>query len=228
MLRFSMKNHRVVIDPVSLSLECLRQIWTADKSATKQTATDMLTYIHLVSQVDQDAPFAKVDPADVAALVKREIYGKYDYEFKGKLDEEFMANAAMSYQVAFDTPEMAAVRVYDKKIYEINKVIADTNIQIKEVAIRGGKDFISNFPIINKMMHMTKINAAREALRSSIIRQQSTLSVRGQKTVSYLEKRRAEMIQAGVIKKDDKTPPTQEDMEGTSSIPEPKKEEENF
>jgi hypothetical protein len=212
MLRFSMKNHRVIIDPVSLSLECLREIWMADKSSIKNTATDLLTYIHLVSQVDQDAPFAKVDPADVAALVKRELFGKYEHKFTGKFDEEFMENACMSYQIAFDTAEMAAVRVYDKKIYEINKVIADTEIKIREVAVRGGTDFISNFGIINKMMQdMTKINAARESLRSAILKQQSTNSVRGQKTVSYLEKRRAEMVKAGVVKKKDELP-QEEDM----------------
>lgn len=207
-----MKNNRVIIDPVSLSLECLREIWMSDKSVTKATATNLLTYIHLVSQVDQDAPFAKVDPADVSAIVKRELFGKYEYEFTGKFDEEFMENACMSYQLAFDTPEMAAVRVYDKKIYELNRIIAETKIEVKEVAVRGGKDFISNFPIINKMMQdMTKINAAREALRSAILKQQSSSSVRGQKTVSYLEKRRAEMAKAGVIK--EPVVPQEEDMD---------------
>jgi hypothetical protein len=212
MLRFSMKNHRVIIDPVSLSLDCLREIWMADKTTMKNTATDLLTYIHLTSQVDQDAPFAKVDPADVSALVRREIFGKYEHKFTGKFDEEFMENACMSYQLAFDTPEMAAVRVYDKKIYELNRIIAETKIEVKEVNVRGGKDFISNFPIINKMMQdMTKINAAREALRSAILKQQSTSTIRGQKTVSFLEKRRAEMIKSGVIK--EKAASDEEDMD---------------
>lgn len=199
MLKFSMKNHKVIIDPVSLTLEPLLEIWVADKSATKEVATKMLTYIHLCSQVDQDAPFAKVDPTEVSSLAKREIFGKYDYEFKGKFDEGYMDSTVMRYQMAYDTPEQAAVRVYDKKIYEINRVIDETEIEIKPVAVRGGVDYVSNFPIINKMMQdMTKINAAKEALKAAVMKQQSTSSVRGQKQVSFLEKRRAEMLKAGV------------------------------
>lgn len=159
----------------------------------------MLTYIHICSQVDQDAPFAKVDPTEVNALAKREIFGKYDYEFKGKFNDEFFNDAILRYQMAFDTPEQAAVRVYDKKIYEINRVIDETEIEIKPVVVRGGVDYVSNFPIINKMMQdMTKINAAKEALKAAVMKQQSTSSVRGQRQVSFLEKRRAEMIKAGV------------------------------
>ena len=199
MLKFSMKNHKVIIDPVSLTLEPLLEIWVADKTPTKAVATKMLTYVHLCSQVDQDAPFAKVDPTEVSSLVKREIFGKYDYEFKGKFDEEYMDSTVMRYQMAYDTPEQSAVRVYDKKIYEINRVIDETEIEIKPVAVRGGVDYVSNFPIINKMMQdMTKINAAKEALKAAVMKQQSTSSVRGQKQVSFLEKRRAEMMKAGI------------------------------
>jgi hypothetical protein len=199
MLKFSMKNHKVIIDPISLTLEPLLEIWVADKSANKEAATKLLTYVHICSQVDQEAPFAKVDPTEVGSLAKREIFGKYDYEFKGKFDEEFMESTVMRYQMAYDTPEQAAVRIYDKKIYEINRVIDETEIEIKPVAVRGGIDYVSNFPIINKMMQdMTKINAAKEALKAAVMKQQSTSSVRGQRQVSFLEKRRAEMLKAGV------------------------------
>lgn len=201
MLKYSMKNHRVVIDPASLILEPLREIWIADKSSIKKEATDLLTYIHICSQVDQDAPFAKVDPTEISALAKRELFGKYEYEFKGKFDQDYMDDAVMRYQLAFDSPEQAAVRVFDKKIHEMNRLIDETMIVITPVAAKGGVEYVSNFPILNKMMQdMTKIRAAREAMHAAVLKQKSTNSVRGQRQVSFLEKRRAEMKKAGVVK----------------------------
>jgi hypothetical protein len=201
MLKLSMKNHRVVIDPASLTLEPLREIWFADKSTIKKEATDLLTYIHICSQVDQDAPFAKVDPTEVGALTKREIFGKYEYEFKGKFDQEFMDDAVLRYQLAYDSPEQSAVRVFDKKIHEMNRLIDETAIVITPVAAKGGVEYVSNFPILNKMMQdMTKIRAAREAMHAAVLKQKNTNSVRGQRQVSFLEKRRADMRKAGVIK----------------------------
>lgn len=201
MLKFTMEKHRVVVDPISLVLEPLREIWNADKSKTKEEAVKMLTYVHICAQIDENAPFAKADPTEVPSLVKRELYGDYTYKFKGKFDDKYMEDAIVKYQLAFDTPEQASVRAFDKKIYEINRLIDDTKIEIEKVAVRGGVDYVSNFPILNKMMQdMTKINAAKESLKNSIMKQNSTGAVRGQRQVSFLEKRRAEMHKANRIK----------------------------
>lgn len=194
MLKFVLDKHRVVVDPISLVLEPLRDIWNADKSKNKDEAIKTLTYIHICSQIDENAPFAKADPTEVSALARRELYGDYTYTFKGKFNEKYLDEAVVKYQLAFDTPEQASVRAFDKKIYEINRLIDSTQIEIEKVAVRGGVDYVSNFAILNKMMQdMTKINAAREALKNSIMKQNSTGAVRGQRQVSFLEKRRAEM-----------------------------------
>ena len=148
----------------------------------------------LFRSLDENAPFAKSDPTEVMTLAKRELYGDYAYKFKGKFDDKYLEEAVVKYQLAYDTPEQASVRAFDKKIYEINRLIDNTKIEIEKVAVRGGVDYVSNFSILNKMMQdMTKINAAREALKNSIMKQNSTGAVRGQRQVSFLEKRRAEM-----------------------------------
>lgn len=194
MLKFVLDKHRVVVDPISLVLEPLREIWNSDKSKNKDEAIKLLTYIHICAQIDENAPFAKADPTEVSSLARRELYGDYTYNFKGKFNEKYLEDAIIKYQLAFDTPEQASVRAFDKKIYEINRLIDSTQIEIEKVAVRGGVDYVSNFAILNKMMQdMTKINAAREALKNSIMKQNSTGAVRGQRQVSFLEKRRAEM-----------------------------------
>lgn len=197
MLKFVLDKHRVVVDPISLVLEPLREIWNSDKSKTKDEATTLLTYVHICAQIDESAPFAKSDPTEVSSLARRELYGSYEYEFKGKFNEKYLDEAILKYQLAYDTPEQASVRAFDKKIYEINRLIDSTQIEIEKVAVRGGVDYVSNFAILNKMMQdMTKINAAREALKNSIMKQNSTGAVKGQRQVSFLEKRRAEMGKA--------------------------------
>lgn len=206
MLKFILDKHHVTVDPVSLTLEPLREIWNADKSKNKDEAIKLLTYVHICAQIDEDAPFAKSDPTEVSTLARREIYGSYEHEFKGKFNEKYLEEAITKYQLAFDTPEQASVRVFDKKIYEINRLIDNTNIEIEKVAIRGGVDYVSNFPILNKMMQdMTKINAARESLKNTIMKQNSTGAVRGQRQVSFLEKRRAEIRNASRTKQEDAT-----------------------
>jgi len=203
MLKFNLEKHKVVVDPMSITLEPLREIWEKDKSKNKEDAITMLTYVHICAQMDENAPFAKSDPTEVMALAKRELYGDYTYKFKGKFDEKYMEEAIVKYQLAYDTPEQASVRAFDKKIYEINRLIDNTKIEIEKVAVRGGVDYVSNFPILNKMMQdMTKINAAREALKNSIMKQNSTGAVRGQRQVSFLEKRRAEMGKASRMKEE--------------------------
>lgn len=203
MLKFSIEKHKVTIDPVSLTLEPLREIWLSDKSKTKDEAVKLLTYIHICSQVDQNAPFAKVDPTEVTTLTRRELYGSYEHQFKGKFNESFIEDAILKYQMAYDTPEQASVRAFDKKIYEINRLIDNTRIEIEKVAVRGGVDYVSNFPILNKMMQdMTKINAAKEALKNAIMKQSGQNNVRGQRQVSFLEKRRAEMSKASNLLKE--------------------------
>lgn len=206
MLKFILDKHRVTVDPISLTIEPLREIWNSDKSKNKEEAIKLLTYIHICAQIDEGAPFAKADPTEVNTLARREIYGSYEHEFKGKFNEKYLEEAITKYQIAYDTPEQASVRAFDKKIYEINRLIDNTKIEIEKVAVRGGVDYVSNFPILNKMMQdMTKINAAREALKNAIMKQNSTGAVRGQRQVSFLEKRRAEINKVSRVRQEDST-----------------------
>jgi hypothetical protein len=194
MLKFTMSNNRVSVDPVSLTLEPLRQIWMGDKSKIKEEATKLLTYIHIVSQIDEDAPFSKIDPSEVVPLAKKEIFGDYNYKFSGDFDEAFMEDALTSYQLAYETAEEAAVRAFDKKIHQMRQKIDKEEIVIEETIVRGTKTFVTNFNILNKMMQdMTKIVKARDELKASIVRGNTRGDTKGQRKLSYIEKRRRDM-----------------------------------
>lgn len=189
-----MSNHRVTVDPGSLTLECLRLIWMGDKSKIKEEATKLLTYIHIASQIDEDAPFAKVDPTEVCPLAKKEIFGNYDHEFDKPFDEGYMEEAITNYQLAFELPEEAAVRSFNKKIYEIQKKIDTSEIKIEETLVRGTKTYVTNFNIINKMMQdLSKITKARDELKNAIVRGGARGDIKGQRKLSLLEKKRRDM-----------------------------------
>ena len=201
MLKFTMSNHRVTVDPGSLTLECLRLIWVADKTKIKEDATKLLTYIHIVSQIDEDAPFAKVDPSEVSSLAKKEIFGVYEYEFDAPFDENYMEEAVTSYQLAFEIPEEAAVRSFNKKIYEIQKKIDITEIKIEETVVRGTKTYVTNFNIINKMMQdLSKITKARDELKNAIVRGTARGDIKAQRKLSLLEKRRRDIDKSRIEK----------------------------
>lgn len=192
MLRFSRETHRIKVDPLSLTLAPLLDIWKADRDPEKIDATKILTYIHLASQIDQSAPYSRADPEEVGALVKKDLWGSYDYTISlDDITEDQVNEAIIYYQSAFEGPEEASVRAFDKKIYEIRKLVEETKILIKETTSRGITSFTSNFPIINKMMQdITKITKARDELKASIIKQTTRDTLKGKQKLSFADNRR--------------------------------------
>ena len=204
MLKFYRERVRVVVDPMSLTIEPLLKIWMGDKTELKEAAIKHLTYIHLVSQIDSDAPFSKVDPMDVGKLVKRELWGDFNYTiFFDGIDglsgssEDLIDNMILQYQAAFETPEEASVRSYDRKIYEIRNLIDSTVIEIKPSTSKGVTTYVTNFTIINKMMQdLTKIVKVRDELKAMILKQTTRDSMKGKQKLSFHDKRRRELREA--------------------------------
>jgi hypothetical protein len=194
MLKFTMENHRVTVDPVSLTLNQLRTIWNADKSKLKTDAVELLSFIHLVSQIDQDAPFANSNPDEVWALACKEIYGDYEHAFKAPFDEEFLKDTITQYQLSFELPEEAAVRTFNKKIHQIERKLDSTDIEIEKVTVKGVTQYVSNFTILDKMMqNLTAICEARDKLQDSIKRGSQRGDTKAGVKISFLERKRREM-----------------------------------
>lgn len=198
MLRYNRDRHRITVDPMSITLAPLLKIWAMDTTHDKDDAHKLLTYIHLVSQIDQDAPYAKVDPMEVSPLVRKELWGKYDYVIDfGDVNEEFMENTVLHYQSAYETGEEASVRSFDKKIYEIRNIIDTTTIKIETSVSRGTTTYVTNFTIINKMMQdVTKIVKARDELKALILKQNTRESIKGKQKLSFADKRRQELAKS--------------------------------
>jgi hypothetical protein len=108
-----------------------------------------------------------------------------------------MEETVVSYQCAYETAEEAVVRSFNKKIYEIQKKIDTTEIEISKSTVRGATTYVSNFPILNKMMQdLTKITKARDEIEASIVRGTSRGDLKGQRKLSFLEKRRRDILKS--------------------------------
>lgn len=200
MLRFVIQNRRVTVDPLTLSLSCLKDVWISDPSPNKEEAVKLLTYIHLVSQIDHSAPFSKADYKEVGSLVKKELYGDFSHKFTEPFTESQVEKFITEYQLAYETPEEATVRAFDNKIHEIRKLVETTPIEIEKIVGKSGVTFISNFSILNSMMKdITKITAARDEMRAMVIKQTSRETGKGSRKKSFLEKRRREMQESRVV-----------------------------
>lgn len=204
MLKFSLEKHTVVVDPISITLQPLLAIYLADLDPLKAEGTRILTYIHLCSQIDPNAPYSRVDPSDVNKLVKKEIWRDFDYKIDmNGIDDAAVEDAIMHYQMAYESSEESAMRAYDKKIHEIRTIIDTTKIEIKTSVNRGTVSYVSNFTIINKMMQdIIKIVKARDELKAHILRQTSRDSIKGQKKLSFADKRRRTLNNTKISEED--------------------------
>jgi hypothetical protein len=215
-----MEKRRVTVDPLSLSLSCLKDVWISDPSTIKEEAIKLLTYIHLTSQIDHTAPFSKADYKEVGALVKKEIYGDYSHKFTTPFTEEQVEQFVTKYQMAYETPEEATVRAFDNKIHEIRKLVETTPIEIEKIVGKSGVTFISNFSILNSMMKdITKITQARDDMRAMVIKQTSRDSGKSNRKKSFLEQRRRDMQESRVASSSSSAPAeSQEEDEGPDDL----------
>lgn len=198
MLKFNTENQRVFIDPLTITLSSLQEIWVSDPSPMKEEATKFLTYIHICSQIDSTAPFFNADPTEVSFLARKEIFGDMSHSFKPPFDDEFLNLAIGEYQYAFETVEEAAARAYNKKIHQIKQLIEKTEVAIHENTVKGEKTYTSNFPILSKMMlDMQKIFESKKILEENIRADKAKAgTIRGDKKLSFIERQQEEMEKA--------------------------------
>lgn len=182
---------RVVVDPRTLLLADLRRIYNDDPSEFKETANIYLSYIHLVSQLDEKAPYFKSDINEVRQLAKKQLFGSTDHLFNTDLDA-FIENAVKDYIQAYEEVDARASRIFRKKIDNLLAKIDSTSLELKESVSRGGTvSYSSNFTIISKMMAdvMPLIDAQGELEARVKKMNKKGIKIRGDKRESVLNKR---------------------------------------
>lgn len=153
MMKWINNRGTIQVDAKTLFIEPLLRIYKDDKSSLKETANRYLAYIHLVSQVDFEAPYFKADYHDIRALVKKQLFADPDLEFPEEINN-FLEATILEYQRAYEEAGARAARVFKKKIDNVIRKIDETDVQVTESVGRGGNvTYVSNFPILSKMMN---------------------------------------------------------------------------
>lgn len=189
MLKFRADRHRVVIDGLTLLVGPLRDFYYSQSD--DGAATDVLSYVHLVAQVDPDAPYFQARMDEVYILAAKGIWG-LNYEERIKLDDyDHLVDA---YVEAFDKPEVRLLRVYNHKIDQIQDMIEKTDPQIeKSTNLKIGTfTYVSNTEKLSKMMReLGPIMDQRDEIVERVKQtREKDKKIRGGKTESYLERKR--------------------------------------
>ena len=184
---FNVARGRITVDPKTLMVKELRDIYEEDKSTTKEKAIEILTFVHLASRIDEEAPFFTAREDEVRHLAAQNAFRTTKLEDVHKYD-----NVIKAYQKAYQSPESRFITVYNDKIDQCHDVIKNTNVVIKENINEktGAVTYTSNFPIIDKIMtQMNSILDTKEKIELRIRKQSAKDSkVRGQRDPSFLEK----------------------------------------
>lgn len=207
MLKFDFVKRKVVIDPKTIVLDKLTQLWEADETDTKSDATKFLTYIHLVAQIDPPAPYYSSAFDEVKFLVKKDIWKdmelNLDEEYERAGLEEFLDEAVEDYRKAYEPIEHRAFRIFNQKIDQIRDTIDNTTPYIAERTIRGQVQMVSNYPMLEKMaLGLGKMMDIREEMKARMQKEVSeegkirggrtALSLQEQKLKDLKEKQRRE------------------------------------
>lgn len=192
MLKFSLERGRVFIDPLSIQVRGLNQIYERDTSLGKETATKALTYIHLVAQIDPDAPYFNAPFNEVRPLVKKDLYDDYEIEFD---DEEFVEDCIADYQKAYEESGARAARVVAKKIDEIIDEMDNKKIEVVRSSNRGTVTFASNFAIFQKMADSLNDMMLQQKKLEEMLKKENKADIktRGAKRLSRQEQKLREL-----------------------------------
>jgi hypothetical protein len=197
MLKFNQDSRRVSIDAKTIQIQNLKIIWDQDTTKLKEKATKLLTYVHLVSQLDDEAPYYNSSFSEVRPLVKRDVFGDYEYNLPDggeEVDEDFedfMEEAIAQYQKAYETVEQRSYRAIVKKIDQTRELIDETDPELKQSTVRGAVTYASNFPLLNKMIQeLIPLQDTADELKARIKKESTDEgTIRAGKKLSIIEER---------------------------------------
>lgn len=197
MLKFNIVSGRVTVDPKSLMIKELRDIYEADNDPLKWISTDILSYIHIVSQIDPDAPFFGARLDEVEVLAANNIWGS-DWKRNSANLSEFHP-VIEAYVDAFDKAEVRIIRSYGRKIDQLQDMIDDVDPKIeKSTNLKSGTfTYVSNTNPLMKVMKEIRIIANEKKKLEDALRQGAESDTKrwGGRSESYLEKKKKEDIE---------------------------------
>jgi hypothetical protein len=185
---FSREKNRVTVDAYALMIDEIRAIWEKDRTRIKDKATELISYVHLSSQIDPEAPFFSSKEDEVKALVAQNIWRNAPPRNLEQYDDTITA-----YQDVYETAGVRILKSFTLKIDEIKDLIDDEKPKIEENYNEksGATTFATNIKIITSAMReINGLMDEQEKLEQRLKRQDlQAISTLGEKKPSRLEQR---------------------------------------
>lgn len=185
MLRFTIVNNKVVLDPNIVLLMPLSDLYV-EKRGPK-----LLQVIYYIHSRHPDNPFRDLDQITIEENVMRAVFNKGTWkELKITAREKKLYKAAEDLFLKHNTtPESRLERAIDRKLDEVSKLLNDTDPVIEESITKSGETkFNSNLTIIlNLFSKIETIMKSKKILQNSIMKQEASGKIRGGGTTSFRE-----------------------------------------
>jgi hypothetical protein len=187
-MTFSRERNRVVVDAYALMIDEIRIIWQKDRTRIKDKATELISYVHLASQIDPEAPFFSSKEEEVKRLVIQNIWRNAPPRNLEQYDDTITA-----YQEVYETAGVRILKSFTVKIDEIKDLIDEQKPRIEENFNEksGATTFATNIKMItDAMKEINGLMDEQEKLEQRLKRQDlQAISTLGEKKPSRLEKR---------------------------------------
>lgn len=128
MVKFNIKDGKLIVDPSTLTVAAFKAIWDYDKSETKENACNMLCYVFHMADITSDNPFVSTPESDREAVCKQNDFGSRDHKFT-KGEAELIDHAIEWYSYLNRDSVRRLSITLDKKIDELNKYLDEHPIE---------------------------------------------------------------------------------------------------
>ena len=185
MVRFTIVNNKVVLDPNIVLLKGLSDLYQEPRGPK------FLQVIYYLHSRNQDNPFRDLDQVTIETNVLQAVFNKPTWEtLKMTAKEKKLYESAEDVFLKHNTtPESRLERAIDKKLDEVSKMLNDITPTIEETVTRSGEvKFSTNLTImLNLFTKVETIMKSKTVLQNVILKQETAGKIRGGGTTSFRE-----------------------------------------
>jgi len=185
MVRFTIVNNKVVLDPNIVLLKDLSDLYV-EKRGPK-----FLQVIYYMHSRNQDNPFRDLDQITIETNILQAVFNNAKWEDIKMSDKEkkLYISAEKTFMKHNTTPESRLEKAIDKKLDEVSRMLNETVPVIEESITKNGETkFSSNLSIIlNLFTKIETIMKSKTVLQNAILKQEVAGKVRGGGTTSFRE-----------------------------------------
>lgn len=166
MLKFDMANGIAIID--GLHLKTIPEFQELYNILDPVKRDRVFTYIHVRAKIDKNAPFFTAEDEELKELAYRQYFNE-EIPFPTAA-ETLIENALKNYVKAYEKIGERVLKLFDKKIQQIAKMVEEVEPKIVEYVSNGGsKGFASNVDMIAKSLkEMDALQTAKERLEAKM------------------------------------------------------------